>query len=89
MVIKDDTEEVRLYRIPNPHVNGMLIGYVVKDNIAYVTDLVSPRGPIERTDQTVAFGAALKKYGISGATIAGGHGATAKQSDIEPALAVN
>jgi glyoxylase-like metal-dependent hydrolase (beta-lactamase superfamily II) len=89
MVLKDDSGEVRLYRIPNPHVQGMLIGYVVKDNIAYVTDLVSPRGPIERSDQTVAFGAALKKYGITGATIAGGHGTTTKQSDIAPALAAN
>jgi hypothetical protein len=87
MVLKDDSGEVRLYRIPNPHVEGMLIGYVVKDNVVYVTDLVSPRGPIERSDQTVAFGAALRKYGITGATIAGGHGTTTKQSDIGPALA--
>ncbi len=89
MVLKDDSgSEVRLYKIPNPHTNAMLIGHVVKDNIVYVTDLVSPRGQIERSEQTVAVGAALKKYGITGATIAGGHGGIAKQSDIEPALAV-
>ena len=45
------------------------------------------RGQIGRNDNTVAVGTALKKYGITGATIAGGHGTTAKQSDIEPALA--
>ena len=88
-VIKDDTEEVRLYNIPNPHVKGMFFVYLPKENIAYVTDLVSPRGKIDRSDNTIAFGEALRKYGITGATIAGGHGNTTKQSEIEPALAKN
>src|ERR1700674_3954881 len=48
MTLKDDTSEIRLSNIPNPHVDGMLIGHVVTDNIVYVTDLISPRGPIER-----------------------------------------
>lgn len=87
MTLKDDTEEVRIIALDNPHVHGMVFGYLPKENVAYVTDLVSPRGPVGRTDQTVAFGAALKKHGITGATIAGGHGTTAKQADIEPALA--
>ncbi len=89
MSLKDDTDEVRLYRIPNPHVQGMFIGYLPKHNIVYVTDLVSPRGPIDRSDQTVAVGDALRKYGISGATLAGGHGTTAKQADIAGPLAAN
>jgi hypothetical protein len=29
-------------------------------------------------------GASLRKYGITGTTIAGGHGTTAKQSDRRP-----
>ena len=37
----------------------------------------------------VAVGNALRKANISGATIAGGHGTTAKQSDIGQALAAN
>ena len=40
---KDDTDETRLYNIANPHVQGMITGYVVKSNVVYVTDLVSPR----------------------------------------------
>jgi hypothetical protein len=32
---------------------------------------------------------ALRKHNITGATIAGGHGTTAKQADIAPALAAN
>jgi hypothetical protein len=67
----------------------MIIGYVVKPNIVYVTDLISPRGTIERSPGTVAVGDALRKFNITGATIAGGHGTTAKQADIAPALAQN
>ena len=62
---------------------------MVKDNVVFVTDLISPRGPVARSDGTLAVGYAFKKYGIKNALIAGGHGTTAKQSDIEPALAQN
>jgi hypothetical protein len=67
----------------------MFIGHVVKANVLYVTDLISPRGTIERSDQTVAVGEAVRKYGIAGTIIAGGHGTTAKQNDIAAALASN
>jgi glyoxylase-like metal-dependent hydrolase (beta-lactamase superfamily II) len=89
MVLKDDTIELRLYNIPNPHVDGMIIGHVVKENVVYVTDLISPRGPISRSPATTAVGAALRQHNISGATIAGGHGSTVKQEDIAPQLAAN
>ncbi len=87
--IKDDTAEINLYNIPNPHVDGYLLIHVVKDNILWVTDLISPRGTIGRNPGTVAVGEALRKHNITGATIAGGHGATAKQADIAAALATN
>jgi hypothetical protein len=87
--IKDDTVEINLYNIPNPHVEGFLLAHVVKDNILWITDLISPRGPVNRTPQTAAVGEALRKHNITGATIAGGHGATAKQADVAPALAMN
>jgi hypothetical protein len=67
----------------------MIIGQVVKPNILYVTDLISPRSPIQRDPGTVAVGDALRQYGMTGATIAGGHGTTVKQSDILPSLAQN
>jgi glyoxylase-like metal-dependent hydrolase (beta-lactamase superfamily II) len=87
--IKDDTVEINLYNIPNPHAEGFLLAHVVKDNILWVTDLVSPRGPISRSPGTMAVGEALRKHNITGATIAGGHGTTAKQADIAQALAMN
>jgi glyoxylase-like metal-dependent hydrolase (beta-lactamase superfamily II) len=87
--LKDDAAEINLYNIPNPHVEGMLLVHVVKDNVVWVTDILSPRGQIGRNPGTVAVGDALRKHNITGATIAGGHGATAKQADIGPALAAN
>ena len=65
----------------------MLIVHVVGPNLLYVTDLISPRGPITRTPGTVAVGEALRRLNITGTTIAGGHGTTAKQADIAAALA--
>jgi glyoxylase-like metal-dependent hydrolase (beta-lactamase superfamily II) len=87
MTLKDDAAEIRIYNIVNPHVQGFLLVHVVTGNILYVTDLISPRGPIDRSEGTVAVGESLRKHGITGATIAGGHGTVAKQSDIGPALA--
>ena len=87
MSLKDDTVTVNLYNIANPHVDGMLIVHVVGPNLLYVTDLISPRGPITRTPGTAAVGEALRRLNITGTTIAGGHGTTAKQADIAAALA--
>ena len=67
----------------------MLLVHVVKDNIVWVTDLVSTRGTIGRNPGTVAVGDALRKHNITNATLAGGHGATAKQADAAAALATN
>jgi glyoxylase-like metal-dependent hydrolase (beta-lactamase superfamily II) len=87
--IKDDSAEINLYNIPNPHVDGFLLVHVVKDNVLWVTDLISPRGPISRDPGTIAVGDALRKHNITGATIAGGHGTTVKQADIAAALVAN
>jgi glyoxylase-like metal-dependent hydrolase (beta-lactamase superfamily II) len=87
--LKDDSDEIRLYNIPNPHADGMILGHVVKANVVWVTDILSPRPPIERNPGTLAVGEALKKNNIAGATIAGGHGTTAKQADIGPALGMD
>ncbi len=49
LTLKDDAGEIRLYGIDNPHVDGMLLGHVVKDNVVWVTDLYSP-GPRHRQE---------------------------------------
>ncbi len=87
MTLKDDAgSEIRIYNIKNPHAEGYLLGHAVKDNVVFVTDLISPRGPVARTEGTLAVGEAFKKYGIKDSLIAGGHGTTAKQSEIGQAL---
>jgi len=89
VTFKDDTEEVRLYNIANPHVQGFILGSVVKANVLYVTDLISPRGVIDRSEATIAVGDAMRKFGINATVVAGGHGTTAKVADITKALAAN
>ena len=89
MTLKDDTIQINLHNIPNPHSEGMLIGHVVRENLVWVTDLISPRGPLARNPATVAVGDALRKANITDATIVGGHGTTTKQSENTKALAAN
>jgi glyoxylase-like metal-dependent hydrolase (beta-lactamase superfamily II) len=89
MIIKDDTVTIDLYNIANPHVDGMIIGHIASPNLVWVTDLISPRGPIARSPATVAVGNALRQHNIENATIVGGHGTTARQADIAAALAAN
>jgi glyoxylase-like metal-dependent hydrolase (beta-lactamase superfamily II) len=89
MSIKDETVEINLYNIPNPHVDGMIIAHITAPNLVWVTDLISPRGPVGRTGGSVAVGNALRQHNINNATIVGGHGTTAKQADITQALAAN
>src|SRR5229473_7317936 len=64
--LKDETVEINLHNIPNPHSDGMIIGHVVGPNLVWTTDLISPRGPISRSPATVAVGDALRKAGITG-----------------------
>lgn len=87
LTLKDDVTEIRLHNIVNPHADGFLIGHVVRENIVWITDLVSPRPQMHRTPWTAAAGNALRKHGISGALIAGGHGTTGKQADMAAVLA--
>jgi hypothetical protein len=102
MTIKDDSAEIRLYNLSaasnaeaprniNPHVEGMLIGHVIDAKLIYVTDLISPRGPIPRSPETIAVGKSLKEFDIKETDLlfAGGHGTTVKQAEIAAGLAQN
>ncbi len=87
--LKDEggQEEVRVYRIANPHVEGMLIGHVVGDNIAWVTDIYSPGRDKTKTAGTAAFAAAAQKAGIQNARYAGGHGSNGDQAQLDAIMA--
>jgi outer membrane lipoprotein-sorting protein len=88
MTLKDDDgQEIKLYRFDNPHVDGMLMGHVVKGNVVWVTDLWSPTPTATKNPNAESVAAALKKFGITGATMAGGHGTNGKQADLEALMA--
>lgn len=87
MTISDGSTDIKLHVIDNPHVKGMIIGHVVQPNIVWVTDLWSPVRDTAKTPGAVAFAEALKKLGITGATLAGAHGRNGKQSDLETIVA--
>jgi len=89
MTLKDETIEIRLQKIANPHVDGMLIGYVVQPSVVWVTDIWSPGRDAKRNPGVLAFAAALKKLGVKDATYAGGHGSNAKQTVLDGILAQN
>ena len=86
MTLKDDGEEIRLYRILNPHVEALMIGYVVKPNIVWATDLLSASGDPSKTGGGRALALALQRFGINNAMIARGNGTTIKQSDLTGVL---
>ena len=86
MTLKDDGAEIRLFRILNPHVEAMLIGYVVKPNIVWATDLLPASGDASKSGGGRALGLALQRFGINNATIARGNGAAVKQSDLTGVL---
>jgi hypothetical protein len=89
MSLKDDSVEIRLQKIANPHVDGMLIAHVVQPNVVWVTDIWSPGRDAARTPGVQALHDAVKKLGIKGATFAGGHGSNAPQEKLDAILAQN
>jgi hypothetical protein len=52
-----------------------------------VTDLWSPTPTATKNPNAESVAAALKKLGITGATMAGGHGTNGKQSELEAVIA--
>jgi hypothetical protein len=89
MSLKDDTVEIILHNIPNPHSDGMILDHLATANIVWVTDIWSPGREASRTPGVLGVYEAVKKIGIKDATFAGGHGSTAKQSVLEGVAAQN
>jgi glyoxylase-like metal-dependent hydrolase (beta-lactamase superfamily II) len=82
-VLGDGAQQVRLIRVDNPHVDGMLIAHVMKENIVFDSDLYSPVRDKAKTPNNTAFLATLKTLGLSQARIAGGHGGVGSAGDLE------
>jgi glyoxylase-like metal-dependent hydrolase (beta-lactamase superfamily II) len=85
-VFTDGQREVMVVVIENPHVKGMMIGYVPDAQLGFVTDLWSPgRDPlppkINPALASVVNG--VKKAGLQPARFAGGHGAVGEYPPLE------
>jgi glyoxylase-like metal-dependent hydrolase (beta-lactamase superfamily II) len=83
--ITDGQRQVEAYVIgPNPHADGMMIGYVVDQKLAFVTDLWNPGAPLgDKLDPLQAsLVAGVKKAGIQPTKFAGGHGSTADYATL-------
>jgi glyoxylase-like metal-dependent hydrolase (beta-lactamase superfamily II) len=80
-VLTDGTREVHAYVIdPNPHADGLLIGYLPETRLGFATDIWSPgAGPLPEklTPPLAALVAGVKKAGITPQRFAGGHGSVA------------
>lgn len=82
--LTDGTREVKLYRVPNRHTEGMLIAYVPDARVGFVTDLWSPVRDQAPTPWSIDFLAATKALGIDPAVrFAGGHGGVAPLAELE------
>ena len=85
-VISDGTRQVELYVLePNPHADGILIGYVADAKLGFVTDIWSPgAAPLgeKLNPAQAALVATVKKAGIAPDKFAGGHGTTADYAPL-------
>ena len=82
--VGDGRREVQVYRIDNPHAEGLLIGFLPESRIGYVTDLWSPGTPLPQAlnPGLAAVIAGVKKNGIDPQKFAGGHGSVADYSTL-------
>ena len=84
--IVDAQREVQVFAIePNPHAQGLLIGYVPDVKLGFVTDIWSPGAgqlPDKLNPALAALVAGVKKAGIQPAKFAGGHGSTADYAPL-------
>jgi hypothetical protein len=83
MNLRDDTEEIRLYNIANPHAEGMLIGYMARSDLLWVTDMYSPARDGPKSPGGVNLYDTLQHLGIKPSRLAGGHGASASFAEFE------
>ena len=85
-VLTDGRREVHAYVIePNPHAEGLLIGYLPETRLGFVTDIWSPGAgaPPEKLNPALAaLVAGVKRAGIAPQRFAGGHGAVADYAPL-------
>jgi glyoxylase-like metal-dependent hydrolase (beta-lactamase superfamily II) len=85
-VLTDGSREVHAYAIdPNPHAEGLLIGFLPETRLGFATDIWSPGArplPDKLSPDLAALVAGVKRAGISPQRFAGGHGSVADYAPL-------
>jgi len=83
--IGDGKRSVELFRIENPHAEGMLMAYVPDARVGFVADVWSPGRDVlgaKLTPGQAAVVAAVRARGLSPLRFAGGHGSAAEYAPL-------
>jgi len=73
-VLTDGTREVEVYPVATSHCEGMLVVYLPKEKLLFVTDLYSPGAPRQITVFSRDLLDAVQQYNLPVERIVGGHG---------------
>jgi glyoxylase-like metal-dependent hydrolase (beta-lactamase superfamily II) len=73
LTLTDGTREIKLYRVPNMHVSGMLTGYVPDARVLFTADLVTDTFPLVPVFASTVH-ELIQENGLAVEMIACGHG---------------
>jgi glyoxylase-like metal-dependent hydrolase (beta-lactamase superfamily II) len=77
LTLTDGVRTVCVYPAQNTHAVDMVIAYVPGDNLVFVSDLLSPSGPVAAAGIPLSLATAFSQFGLTVNKIAGGHGTMA------------
>jgi glyoxylase-like metal-dependent hydrolase (beta-lactamase superfamily II) len=85
--LTDGERTIELREIPNPHSSGMLVAYLPKEKVVFVSDLFTPGTPVDPANRNGIDNAAALYTALTGAKlevdrIVGGHGDIAPFHDL-------
>jgi glyoxylase-like metal-dependent hydrolase (beta-lactamase superfamily II) len=91
--LTDGERTIELREIPNPHSAGMLVAYLPKEKLVFVSDLFTPGTPVDPANTNGLNNASALYAALSGAKvevdrIVGGHGDIAPISDLAKVAAM-
>jgi glyoxylase-like metal-dependent hydrolase (beta-lactamase superfamily II) len=91
--LTDGERTIELREIPNPHASGMLVAYLPKEKVVFVSDLFTPGTPVDPANRNGIDNAAALYTALTGAKlevdrIVGGHGDIAPFRDLAAVAAM-
>lgn len=80
--LTDGERTVELRQVDNPHVKGMLVAYLPKEKVLFVSDLFTPGAPADPNPNAAALFKAVTDAHLEVDKIVGGHGGVAPLKDL-------